>query len=163
MQATPQAPQAALSPFRSTHAPLHAVRPALQVGAQIPAVQTWPAAHTTPHPPQFCGSFVSLTHSPEQPVVPCGHTHDPLLQISPGAHAWPQPSQLAGSLIASTQIPPQSTSCGPHEIGAVPVLVLPVPVLVLPVPVLVVSVPPLVLPVPSPPVAPASIDAWLDS
>jgi hypothetical protein len=135
VQATPQAPQSALSLFRSTHALLHALRPALHVGAQLPAVQTWPAAHATPHPPQFCGSFVLLTQPPEQPVVPCGHTHDPPLQISPGAHAWPQPSQLPGSLIASTQIPSQSTSTDPHETGAVPALVPPVPVL--PVPVLV--------------------------
>ena len=64
-----------------------------------PDVQTSPAAHITPQPPQLFGSPLSSTHVPSQEVWPGGHTetHIPELQVCPLEHVTPHAPQLLAS------------------------------------------------------------------
>jgi hypothetical protein len=51
-----------------------------QAWTQFPAEQTWPAAQTVPHAPQFCGSVCLLVQKEPAPVpqasgVAAGQAH----------------------------------------------------------------------------------------
>jgi hypothetical protein len=74
-----------------------------------------PAGQMVPHPPQFCGSFVSLTHAAsllqyvrpalhDTPHMPATHCGVPFVATGHGAA---QPLQLFGSVCSSTQPPLQ--------------------------------------------------------
>jgi hypothetical protein len=62
----PQVPQLLLSVVVFTHVPLHAVRLAPQVVAQVPLRHTLPPVQTTLQPPQFEGSVLVGMHLPPQ-------------------------------------------------------------------------------------------------
>ncbi len=57
--------------------------------AHAPPAHVSPAAHATPHAPQFAASVIVLTHDDPQPVCPTGHesSQAPAEQTSPAAHA----------------------------------------------------------------------------
>jgi len=67
-QATPHAPQLALSVSRLMQASPHCCRPVWQLTAQTPAEQTWPAAQVLPQVPQFASSRWRFTQAPLQSV-----------------------------------------------------------------------------------------------
>jgi hypothetical protein len=66
----PQAPQSKGSVVVSTHAPLHAVRPAAHVVVQAPFEQTWSVAQRALQPPQLRGSLPVSVQTPRQRVPP---------------------------------------------------------------------------------------------
>jgi hypothetical protein len=70
-QTVPQAPQLAVSLVVSTHAPLHVVRPIVQVIVHTPDEHTWPMAQAVPQAPQWAGLDCRSTHaSPQRTSVP---------------------------------------------------------------------------------------------
>jgi hypothetical protein len=79
---------------------------------QTPPLQTLPAAHALPHPPQFAVSFCVLVHtggSPQASVL-SGHLQMPDWQVVPPVQATPHTPQLLGSLCGSMQAPEQFVS-----------------------------------------------------
>jgi hypothetical protein len=62
----PQAPQSSLSEPRSTHAPLHAVRPGMHVDEQTPPEHADAPVHLIPQAPQLFGSLLVGMHAPPQ-------------------------------------------------------------------------------------------------
>ena len=48
--------------------------PLLQLVAQVPAEQTWPAGHVVPQPPQFWLSDSGFTQAPPHRSEPTGQT-----------------------------------------------------------------------------------------
>ena len=66
LQLTVQVPQWLGSVFKSAQALSQLVFPAEQLPVQPPLSQTWPAAQTFPHVPQFFGSDAVATQAPAQ-------------------------------------------------------------------------------------------------
>jgi hypothetical protein len=99
----PHWPQLLVSVDRSTHCPLHDVKPGSQ--AQVPPLQYWAVWQAWPHWPQLVGLLVVSTQDWPQ-VVPA-HVHWPFTHESPCAHWFWQPPQKRGSLVVSTQLPLQ--------------------------------------------------------
>src|SRR2546426_801958 len=91
----------------------HSLLPAAQV-PHLPAVQTWPAAHTTPpalaQAPQLYGSVCVLTQPRTAPqfAVPIGQAQALLTQVEFGPHDLPQAPQFFGSVVTSVQVLPQT-------------------------------------------------------
>ena len=99
-------PQWLGSVVRLVHTPLHTILPPGQV--HWPATQLSPAGQAMLQPPQWLGSFVSLTQpiAPWQSVSPVGQPHTPAVQVAPGPHSEFGPAQLpqwAGSVAVLTQ------------------------------------------------------------
>jgi hypothetical protein len=97
------APPLHVPPAHGMHAPLHGSSPA---GHWHPvAVQVAPVAQVVPHPPQFCGSEVKLTHAVAHAFgSEAGQAQALEEQISfVRVHAVPQPPQFAGSFVVFTQ------------------------------------------------------------
>jgi hypothetical protein len=69
---------------------------------QVPALQTSPAAHCTPQPPQLNGSPAVLTQELPQRIVPCGHWQAPATHEAVGAHVVPHAPQFAVSFDVTT-------------------------------------------------------------
>jgi hypothetical protein len=69
-----------MSLSRSTHVPLHTVSPVGHVVEQTPLTQAVPAAHLTPHAPQFRLSLVVFVQRLPHTTLPFGHEieHVPL-------------------------------------------------------------------------------------
>ena len=68
MHTAPHAPQFDVSEPVSTQDEAHSVLPPLQetIAVQVPPWHTEPLAQTTPHPPQWAESELSLTQAPLQ-------------------------------------------------------------------------------------------------
>jgi hypothetical protein len=64
-----------------------------------------PASHATLHWPQCCALTLREAHSPEQSVLPMGHTQRPWLQTLPLG-------QMTPTQACSTQLPPKQTESG---------------------------------------------------
>jgi hypothetical protein len=107
-QMCPHVPQLLLSVDVLTHVPLHAVRLAAQLFAQVPLRQTLPGSQTTLQPPQFAGSLLVGMHWPPQGDWYSGHAHAPATHAPP-VHVFPQPPQFCVSVSVLTHLPPQST------------------------------------------------------
>lgn len=69
-QATPHAPQLAVSVARLTHLPPQFMSPCAHW--QAPAEHCWPAPHAFPHAPQFAGSTLVETQLLPQLSCPAG-------------------------------------------------------------------------------------------
>ena len=84
-QAFPQAPQFALSFWRSTHWPLHHTWPAAQTDTQAPPLQHVPSPQTLPQAPQFPLSFWRSAQAAPHQVRPAEHSeaHPPAEQHVP--------------------------------------------------------------------------------
>ena len=110
-----QALQLMLSVVRSTQAPLQLVSdwPAsvpVHVVTHAPLLQTCPAAHATPHPPQLSGSLCTAVHAPPlHAIPPFGHSHWPATHCRPAAQRALHPPQFALSLWTSMHAPLHST------------------------------------------------------
>jgi hypothetical protein len=115
----PQVPQFLLSVAKSTHVLLHLLKPAAHAEAQVPPLQTSPAAQLVPQVPQLLGSTAVSRHVPEQSVSPVPQlvTHAPPVQISPVAQVLPQAPQLLRSLVRFAQVraSPEPHSVRPDE------------------------------------------------
>ena len=74
LQAPPQTPQLALSFWRSTQVPSHALSGASQPESQTPAAQS-PLPHETPQSPQFSGSVRTSLQSAASPHRFFGASH----------------------------------------------------------------------------------------
>jgi hypothetical protein len=105
-QALPHVPQFAGSLPTSTQAGAHALRPAAQVAAQTPTLQTWPEGQAVPQAPQFAGSWPGSTQLPPQASWPAPQVTPPSL---------PEPSPVAPSPASTPSPSPGATSpdCGP--------------------------------------------------
>jgi hypothetical protein len=89
----PQPPQFSAFVVVSTQAPLeHSVSLPLQLDWQEPPLQTWPAAHLVPQPPQLFAS--AGMHAPPQASSPAVHAHCPAWQVCPLPQALPQAPQF---------------------------------------------------------------------
>jgi len=64
----PHVPQCAALEVTSTHAPEQSVVPVAQVDRQTPLLQTVPAPHTTPQPPQWALERLVLVSHPLAPL-----------------------------------------------------------------------------------------------
>jgi hypothetical protein len=91
------------------------VRPAGHIAAQVPAVQTWPAAQALPHAPQSALSLARSTQTPVQAVWPAGQVQAPFAHVAPMPQVLPHPPQLAGSVFVFVQRPRQAVSPIVHE------------------------------------------------
>jgi hypothetical protein len=89
-QATPQAPQFALSVLVLTHWPPQYVPDG---HTQEAAMQTAPPVHSMPQWPQLPALEPRSTHVPQQSTAGGGHAHAPPTQACPLLHAMPQPPQ----------------------------------------------------------------------
>lgn len=111
--ATPQAPQLALSLFRSLQtllAATHSGRFGWQVHTEL--LQVEPDWQIVPHPPQFFGSeLVSVqvpgTHSR---IGGAPQEHVPVVQTFPPVHEIAHAPQLSVLVCVSTQLPTQLVS-----------------------------------------------------
>ncbi len=74
-----QLPQWAWLVMRSTHDPLHIVRPDAHMHA--PVVQTPPSPQLVAHAPQFVTSRIVSTQTRLQSVSPALQRHEPALQV----------------------------------------------------------------------------------
>ena len=61
----------------------------------------------TPHPPQFIGSTLGVTHASPHAIRPNEQSQAPETHAVETGHATPHPPQLAGSELTSTHAPPQ--------------------------------------------------------
>jgi hypothetical protein len=99
---------------RSTHWPLHDVRPGLQV--QAPSLQNSALLQVLPQPPQCLGSFFTSRHVPLHSTVPAAHTQEPPAHASTsGLQPLPQLPQCFGSVWRSVHAPPHDTPGEGHE------------------------------------------------
>jgi len=89
----------------------------------LPALQTSPVLHTTPHAPQFALSVSVDVHLPPQSIEGAGQLprHFPSTQKSVALHAVPHAPQFALSVTTSTHLPEQSFSEA-LQVGPVSVL-----------------------------------------
>jgi hypothetical protein len=94
----------------STHEPPQLVSPGPQAAWQTPALHTVPAPHGDSHAPQWCGSLLRSTQTPEQLPIPRGQVQLPPMQALPPVQAWPQAPQCTGSPWRSTHAPLQLVS-----------------------------------------------------
>jgi hypothetical protein len=82
-----------------------------QFGEQTPPTQNGAEPsrmHSSPHPPQFCGSVFRFTQAPKHPISPAGHgTQIPLTQL-PEGHCVSHDPQLFGSFFTSMHDPLQA-------------------------------------------------------
>ncbi len=118
----PHAPQFTASVWRSTQAPPHATRGAVQAAAHAPALHTWPMGHASPHAPQLDALVARSTHTPPQRLWPAAQAHTPDVHDWPPAHAVAQLPQCRASLWRSTQLAPQVVSAAPHDDAQAPSL-----------------------------------------
>jgi hypothetical protein len=91
-QLCPQVPQFLVSSLRFTHCLLQQVNPAWHGGShlqgfaagstQVPAQQTWPGGHASPHAPQLVGSVSRFVQTPWQQVS-AGSTNEQTLPQAP--------------------------------------------------------------------------------
>jgi hypothetical protein len=112
VQATPQAPQFALSLFRSLHTPASPQSGARSEQVHFPALHCVPGAHELPHVPQLAWSFAVFTHTPEHEVVVVGHVHAPAVHTVPPVQVTPQAPQSSPFVWRSTHALAQFVSVG---------------------------------------------------
>jgi hypothetical protein len=111
--AWPQVPQLLASVERVAQYPwppplVQSDWPTEQPWTHWPAAQTCPAAHFTPHAPQFCGSVPVLVQKAplafaQASGVAAGQAHWPPEQAWPAGQASPQVPQLLASRATSAQ------------------------------------------------------------
>jgi hypothetical protein len=116
-----QPPQLLGSVWVLTQVEPQVVRPAAQVSAHWPALQTRPEPHFTPQSPQLLESARVSVHLP---VVHCLRVpgqmvvQTPAWQLWPPAQARPQAPQLFTSLRRSTHLVPQRSGVAARQLGA---------------------------------------------
>jgi hypothetical protein len=74
----------------------------------LPFEQTWPAAHCTPHMPQFLLSVSVLVQVPLQSFVGAGQEHMPAAHALPPVQTVPHMPQFVGSVERFVHTPLQS-------------------------------------------------------
>jgi hypothetical protein len=88
------------------------VRPAAQVGWQVPDAQVWPAAQVVPQEPQFRGSLETSVQTVAAPVPQicfgARQVHVDDEQTSPAMQTFPQAPQLEALDLVSTHVPDAS-------------------------------------------------------
>jgi hypothetical protein len=108
-QAMPQPPHAATSVWVLRQTPAQSCVPEVQLVAQVPAEQTWPAPHARPQAPQWLRSVWVSRHVPVQSVRPAPQltTHAPLVHTWPAPQIVPHIPQWLRSVWVSRQVPEQ--------------------------------------------------------
>ena len=104
---------------RSTQAPLHAVKPALQRMPHAPSHSAPPLVGTgqaTSHRPQWDGSLVRFVQVPSHASLPVlqVEVQVPFEHASPAAQRCSHPPQCSGSRPTSTHEEPQSANPRSH-------------------------------------------------
>jgi hypothetical protein len=114
LQGRLQPPQLVLLVFVSMQAFPHSICPDAEQ-PHVPPLQTEPAGHWVPQPPQLRAFIVVSTHAPSEHSVSLPSQlalQAPPLQTWPDAHWVPQPPQLFTS--AGMQAPPQASRPAVH-------------------------------------------------
>jgi hypothetical protein len=102
-------PQCFGSFTRSTQVPSQLVKPPLQVALHTPELQTLPAPHATPQPPQFAGSFAMFTHAEPHRSSVAAHVPPSGSKPGSGMHRFATQTYISGQGLSPT-LPHSRTS-----------------------------------------------------